>query len=92
MTWRTILSGVVSATRGDALIEIGHLMAAPDLDLVAVLAGDGIERLHRGMGEVGELELRRDHLGRGFHRRSGIAVMARHGRRAAGRELSYTRP
>ena len=43
---------------GDRLVEVRHLVAAPDLDEVVVPPRDGVHRLERGMRQVGELERR----------------------------------
>ena len=51
--------------RGDRLVEVGHLVPAPDFEhAVAVHPRDRVQWLQRGMGEVGELEGRFDHLRR----------------------------
>ena len=54
-------------------------MTAPDFEQVAAHPGDGIERLERGMGEIGELVGRFEGPGGGCESRGRIAVVARRG-------------
>ena len=60
------------------LIEVRHLQCPPQTSSVpSSKPRDRIERLHRGMGEVGKLELGLDHLGGARERAFGVAILAR---------------
>ena len=66
------------------LVEVRHLVPAPDLDHVVVVPRDRVHRLHRGVGEVGELEHRLELLAAGLERLLDVAVVPRHRGIAAG--------
>ena len=60
------------------LVEIRHLVPGPDLQPAIVEAGDGVERLHRRMRQIGELVSGLDDPGRTGHGRRGIAFLPGH--------------
>ena len=63
---------------GSRLIEVGHLVPAPDLDdPILGSARDGVHRLERRMGEVRKLERRLQHLGRFRERAFNVALVPR---------------
>ncbi len=59
------------------LIEVRHLVPGPDLERAVLEPCDRVERLHRGMREVGKLELGLDDLGGAGERALDVAVLAR---------------
>ncbi len=62
---------------GEGQREVGVLGADPDVDAVRLHMGDGVEGLHRRMGDDRHLVGRLDHLGGAWHRGIDIAVVAR---------------
>ena len=78
--------------RRDGLVEPGHLVPAPDLDRpVFVHPRHRVERLERGLGEIGELVARLDDLRGPGERRGGVALVDRHRHGRAGGELAVLR-
>ena len=72
----------------DRLVEVGHLVAAPDLEQSILQPRHRVERLHRGVGEVGELEARLDDLGRTGQGLVHVTILPGDGRLGAVRQLA----